>query len=90
MPWAVIESTDDDGDVTTHIVPFVHFKAEFETRQEAEAFLEEMEAIGNPVINDENDEVCGLYKGHTLTTDCVCQPKPMDSDPGCYIHNAAN
>jgi hypothetical protein len=91
MPWTIIEVTSDEtGDVTTHIVPFTPFKAEFDTQEKAWAFLDEMEAIGNPVVNDENNEIIGLHIGHTLSPKCVCSPKPMESDPYCYIHKAAN
>ncbi len=90
MPWAVIAVHDEDtGDCETHIVPVSEVKP-FLSEQEALAFLEKMDAIGSPVVTDEEDNVTATYRGHTLTDDCSCNPKRDPDDPALRIHNAAN
>ncbi len=84
--WALIEAEDTNtGNLLTHIVPVVPFDG-FETKAEADEFLEKLDAAGSPCITNENDEVTATYFGHTLTSDCQCGAKPMESDPGCYCH----
>lgn len=89
MPWGVVEAPDTDGDVLVHILPVVEVDG-FETKQEAEEFLERVIAAGSPCLTDEEDNITATYFGHTLSKKCVCSPKPKESDPGCYIHKAAN
>lgn len=91
MPWAVIEHFDeDDGELTTHVVPFVPVKNTFKTRDECEAFLANIEAIGSPTVSDEDDNIIGLHIGHVLSPKCPCQPKPWESDDSWFNHNAAS
>lgn len=90
MPWAAIEHIDDEmGEETVHIVPYLEVPNAFETREEAEAFGAIREAAQDSVTDDD-DFIIGIHKGHTLTPDCACDPKPMESDPYFYVHNAAN
>lgn len=91
MPWAVIEEFDEDeGEETMHIVPFVRVSNTFKTREECEAFVAEIHALGDPTVTDDEDNIIGLHIGHTLSPKCVCNPKQRESDPYFYTHNAAN
>lgn len=89
MLWSLVEAKEDDGEVTTHIVPTVKIDG-FDTGQEAIDFGNKCTAAGYPVLTDENGAIRATYFGHTLSKDCVCNPKVSETDPGLYTHRAAN
>lgn len=90
MPWGVMEHIDEDtGEETVHIVPFVRLDNSFDTREECEVFAKERE-IADDSVTDEDGTIIGAHKGHTLSPECACKPKASESDPGMWIHNAAN
>ena len=85
--WALVAAEDEDtGLWWTHIVPVVKVHG-FATEQEAWDFLGRMEAIGNPVLTDDDDNVTETYIGHTLKESCSCSPRKGGHD-GCLLtHN---
>ncbi len=89
MSWAVVEAPDTDGDVLVHILPVVEIDG-FKTKREAEAFLKKVCDAGEPCLTDDEGNITATYFGHTLSKKCPCAPQPKESDPGCYIHKAAN
>ena len=80
--WALIESEDR----IVHIVPITLVQG-FGTERQAWDFLVRMDALGNPVLTDDEDNVTATYIGHTLTSDCSCCPTPGESDPGVLTHH---
>ena len=87
--WGLVEAPDENHDVLTHILPIIP-TLPFKTRRAAQAFLDRMEALGDPVITDEDDNVVGTYTGHILSRTCPCSPTPKESDPGMLSHHHAN
>lgn len=86
MPWSVIESHDDDGEIRTHILPVVEVEG-FDTEQEAWEFLDAVEKAGDPCVTDEDGTITRTYFGHELTPQCACAPRRED---GLFIHRLAN
>lgn len=80
--WSLIE----DENRLTHIVPTVEVQP-FDTETQAWDFLNKMEALGNPVVTDEEDNVIATYIGHTLSPACPCGPTQKESDPALYTHH---
>jgi hypothetical protein len=96
MPWAVVETQDEDtGEMLTHILPVVKISG-FNTEQEAIDFREKCIAAGGgdegkaPVLTDKEDNVTATFFGHVLKAACVCGPQRHENDPWVYTHREAN
>ena len=87
IPWEVRQWSLIETDEFTHIVPTETVRP-FGTRQQAEDFLEKMQALGNPVVTDGEHNVIGTYIGHTLDLGCFCQP--TEREPGLLAHHLPN
>jgi hypothetical protein len=85
--WGLVEAPDENHDVLSHILPITPILP-FKTHRAAQAFLDRMESLGDPVITDEDNNVVATFTGHTLSPSCLCGPTPRDS--GLLVHNQPN
>lgn len=85
--WALIEELDEfEIVVALHVMPVKEIQNVFPTKEEAYAFVAQMERDGNPWIMDGDGETALSYYGHKLGKDCQCRPELGDGLNPTYVH----